>query len=91
MLALTKRERKQINMKKLLVVGLSACLLLSFTGSAFAATKATVQTKHTVTHAKKKVTTAKKTTKANSKNYAVSKNKKAKAVHKKTTKTAKTA
>jgi hypothetical protein len=77
-------------MKKLLVLGLSACLLLSFTGSAFAATK-TVQTKHTVTHAKKKVTTAKKTTKADYKKYAVSKIKKVKAVHKKTTKTAKTA
>lgn len=60
-------------MKKLLVLGLSACLLFSFTGSAFASSQskphvkkkvvhADVSSKKPITHAKKHAATAGKKT-----------------------------
>lgn len=77
--------------KKLLVLGLSACLLFTFTGSAFAATQTKTTAKHTAVHAKKKasgVKTKKATHAKAAKKHVAAKIKKAKTVHKKTATTA---
>ncbi|SDO22797.1 hypothetical protein SAMN04487897_11046 [Paenibacillus sp. yr247] len=75
-------------MKKLLVVGLSACLLFSFTGSAFAASQTNSHVKknvvHTAHNAKKTLTNAKA-----KKNNSGIKSSKAGSVHKKVVKKAK--